>query len=385
MELNVNRKLLINIFTNAKRITRKKTTLAITSTALLIAKNNIVKIQASNLDTWFEDEIQADIISEGETAIPITEFLNFIKTLDDEIINLKMTESQWLEISTKSSKFNLVCMNPDDFPIIQDLSNISMIEINQYELAEAFRKSSVSVNLNSDKQYYKVICIKQKDNVLQFASTNGGRLTYFESKIDSDIFFKTDENILVQYEGFAEIYNLIKGKKKVKKGFINNKIFIGISVQYFVFKKDNLMIVARLIESDYPDINFLITDIQERDSFKTDVIVGKTYLINLLKKAKSMQNENYKGMVVRLEKNKLTAIFTNPDFGEMKDELKVDYNGDEIELALNPSLLLDVINVMDSNFIRLSIKAKDYPIGILGDKDKGFIGMIMAMRDKKEN
>jgi len=384
MELNVNRKSLINIFTNVKRIARKKTTLATTSTALLIAKNNIVKIQVSNLDTWFEDEIQADVISEGETAIPVTEFLNFIKTLDDETINLKMEETQWLEISTKSSKFNLVCMNPEDFPAIQDLNDISMMEIDQYELAEAFRKSSVSVDLNSGKQYHKVICIKQKDSILQFASIDGDRLTYFESKIDSDI-FKTDENILVQYEGFAEIYNLIKGKKKVKKGFINNKVFIGVNNQYFVFKKDNLMIAARRIDTGYPDYYDLIDEVLNRDKFKTDMIVNKIYLINLLKKAKSMQNENYKGMNIKLEKDKLTVIFTNPDLGEMKDELKVDYNGDEIELILNPSLLLDIINVMDSNFIRLSIKAKDYPIGILGDKDKGFIGMIMAMRDKKEN
>jgi len=380
MELNVNRKSLINIFTNAKRITRKKTTLAITSTALLIAKNNKIKIQASNLDTWFEDEIQADVISEGEIAIPVTEFLNFIKTLDNEIINLKMEETQWLEISAKSSNFNLVCMNPEDFPAIQDLNDISMMEIDQHELAEAFRKSSVSVDLNSNKPYHKVVCIKQKDNILQFVSTDGDRLTYFESKIDSDI-FKTDENILVQYEGFAEIYNLIKGKKKVKKGFINNKVFIGINNQYFVFKKDHLMIVVRRIEADYPDYYDLIDEVLNRDKFKTDMIVDKIHLINLLKKAKSMQGDFYKGMTVKLEKNKLTALFTNPDFGEMKDELKVNYDGDEIELILNPALLLNIINVVDSNFIKLSFKAKDQPVGILGDKDKGFVGLIMPMRD----
>jgi len=104
-------------------------------------------------------------------------------------------------------------------------------------------------------------------------------------------------------------------------------------------------------------------------------------LINLLKKAKSMQSGFYKGVNIKLEKDKLTATFTNPDFGEMKDELKVDYNGDGIELILNPALLLNIINVMDSSFIKLSFKAKDRPVGILGDKDKGFIGIIMPMKD----
>ena len=44
----------------------------------------------------------------------------------------------------------------------------------------------------------------------------------------------------------------------------------------------------------------------------------------------------YKGVIFNFVKNKLIISSTNPDIGESKEDIQIEYNGDPIEVAFNP-------------------------------------------------
>lgn len=80
---------------------------------------------------------------------------------------------------------------------------------------------------------------------------------------------------------------------------------------------------------------------------------------------------------MNIEKNILKMIFINPDTGEMKKDIPVQYNGDNIETSYSPNQFVDFISLMKSDIVDLDIIDSTSPCLITGAQDKETIFVIM--------
>ena len=93
-----------------------------------------------------------------------------------------------------------------------------------------------------------------------------------------------------------------------------------------------------------------------------------------------LATDNYKGAVFTFDDNKLVVTATNPDYGESKEEMEIEFSGDMIEAAFNPKFFLDTLSVIDDAQVVINIVDGNRPCIIEGDTDKTFISIIMPMR-----
>ncbi len=57
---------------------------------------------------------------------------------------------------------------------------------------------------------------------------------------------------------------------------------------------------------------------------------------------------------MNISNNKL-VIFTNSEmYGNAKEELEIDYNSENVEISFNAKYLLEVLNVIDSDKVKIS-------------------------------
>jgi len=100
----------------------------------------------------------------------------------------------------------------------------------------------------------------------------------------------------------------------------------------------------------------------------------------MLKRMSILYSDNYKAVMFNFNKDKLMITATNPDVGESKEDIDIDYKGGKIETAFNPKFFIETLNMIDDDDIVLYITDEQKPCFIEGNKDKQFLSVIMPMR-----
>ena len=78
--------------------------------------------------------------------------------------------------------------------------------------------------------------------------------------------------------------------------------------------------------------------------------------------------------------NKLTLTSQNMDIGSAKEELLINYTGDDLTLGFNGKYFVEALQVMKSTTIKAYINTERSPCLIEGDDDPGFMSIIMPMK-----
>ena len=106
----------------------------------------------------------------------------------------------------------------------------------------------------------------------------------------------------------------------------------------------------------------------------------KSLFLMMLKRMSILSSENYKGVIFNFLKDKLLVTSTNPDIGESKEEMEIDYDGQQIEVAFNPRYFIETLNVIEDENIVVNIINDEKPCIIEGETEKDFLSVVMPMR-----
>jgi DNA polymerase-3 subunit beta len=150
---------------------------------------------------------------------------------------------------------------------------------------------------------------------------------------------------------------------------------IGFKEKNCVAKKENAFLVMRLLEAKFPDYNAVIPK-----EGKYALEVGRTSLMEAMRKMLILSNERYRAVKIALESDVMELVSTNPDLGEAQESMEVDFKGERLEAGFNPRYFIDVLQSMESEKVILGFVDNSKPCTLKGDADEGFLGLIMPMR-----
>ena len=122
MEFTIDRDSFLKSLSHANGIIEKKTTLPILSNVLIEAKNSKIKITATDLDIiYFEEIVPQKINKEGSTTTSSNILYDILRKLQSGTkVELCLMNSNKLKLVSGNSKFNLLCMPADNFPLSEE-------------------------------------------------------------------------------------------------------------------------------------------------------------------------------------------------------------------------------------------------------------------------
>ena len=133
--------------------------------------------------------------------------------------------------------------------------------------------------------------------------------------------------------------------------------------------------VSKLIDGNYP--NYL--QVVPAKSTKK-VAVSKDVFTHAVKRVSILSKEKTNAVKLQLEKDRLILSTNNPEVGEAKEELSVDYKGEEITIGFNSRYLMDVLTAMDRANIALELSDALSPCLITEEGDEHYKCVVMPMR-----
>ena len=253
MQITLDRDILLKSLTHAYGIIEKKSTLPILSNVLIEAKNSKVKITGTDLDIIFSEEIQpVSIKKEGSTTTSAGIFYDILrKLLPNSKIEISLNNQNKLILESGNSKFNLLCIPSENFPLSSEDFESKTFNINPKKLLKILNKTKISISGDETRHYLNGIFFhKTKVNdktYLTGVSTDSHRLSSSSLEIEANTEF---EPIIIPKKTIFQLLSLLEET--------TNDVKISSSKSKIKFVMDNGILISKVIDGKFPDYTKVI-------------------------------------------------------------------------------------------------------------------------------
>ena len=369
MKFSVNQKDLQNSLNYCQGVVEKRSTLPILSNVLLEAKNENLKITATDLDLIFIQNISnIEITKEGETTTSCSIMYDIVRKFNNEKkVNFNLVSENKINLESDKSSFNLNCLKASEFPITESDFNENKFLLNSKKLLKLLNKCKFSISNDETRHYLSGIFLHLTDNedkkFLTAVATDSHRMAISKTLMSEEINFEPVIlpkktifqlcSLLDDYDGDVKISNV---KTKIK------------------FEFNNIILISKLIDGKFPNYFQVIP----KDNQKKLEIDLKPFLTSVDRVA-SVSLDKKDGLRMNLINNNLNLSVNNSNSGDGKETLAVNFDH-EIDISFNPRYLIDVASNMDGNKIEIYLKESGSPALIKDPSDFDSIYVIMPMK-----
>lgn len=367
MKFKINKDEFLNQISLVQSIVEKRNTMPILSNVLINVYENFIELMATDLEVGLKSTFSAKVELIGSTTVSAKKLFEIVRELPEKDIIFEQSDKD-LKITCNRINFKLVCISPDEFPSFPTFSEFEFLSIEEKTLKEMIDKTIYATSMEESRFslngiYLETDLLDKKK--LRMVATDGHRLAMIDKKIFDEIPFT--KNVIIPKKGFQEIRKILSNT--------DQKVFIGIFENNCVFKKGNITIFIRLMEGEFPDYKEVIP----KDN-KNIIILNRLEILEALKRISLLSTERFKSVLFDIEENIIKLYSNNPDIGEGEEILEVKYLGNPLSIAFNARYLIDILNVIKSEYIRFELKDAESPCIIRTEDDIDYVCVVMPMR-----
>lgn len=328
-----------------------------------------IKLTATDLDLTIITMVQAQVKEEGKITLPAKKMSDIVSRLGDSLISIKLnSETNIVNITNKNTTFDIIGISASEFHSPEQeikLKEESEIEIELKPFEKAIKQAGFAAAGYETNNLLSGIICDISENILEMASTDGNRLARTREKIENK--GKKSQLIIPSktLQEFEKMSSFIE-EEKVKLYTDKTKIII---------KSENIMIISRLMEGQYPKYNQLIP--QESPKI---AIVDISQLTAALERVAIMVNERTSIVKFEFEQGKMILSADTPDSGASKDEIIIDYKEEPIKIAFNYKYVLESLKNMETKEVKIGLNTSLSATVLRPNNEDDYICLIMPVQ-----
>jgi DNA polymerase-3 subunit beta len=371
MKTVVQKGAILPVLSRVQGIAGRKTSLAITTSVLLETTDTGLTLSATDLETGLIGHYPAVVHAKGLVAINARKLFEIVRDFPSNDIALNEVENHWIKIGNEAVEYHIVGMNHEDFPEIPKVDRAEFFEMESSALSGMISKSVVIGAAAEDRRNHIIgVYVEQIEadgkKLLRMVSTDGSRLSKADYVLDPAVQMPGFSSVLIPKKSLVEVGKFLDTESVVRVAFKDNN---------FIVKKDHETIVIRLLEGEFPKYQEIIV---KPDGHR--IKMDRQMFLMMLKRMSILSSDEYKGVIFNFNENQLTISSTNPEIGESKEDMPVEFVGNQINVMFNPRFFIDTLNVIEDENIIVNIVSEDRPCLIEGETDKSYLSVIMPMR-----
>jgi len=370
MKFKIDRSIFFRTLSHLQGIVDKKNSLPILSNILIEAIDNKLILSSTDMDISIIEKIDCNVLESGATTINSQILYDIVRKIDEnKEIEIISNDGKLLTLRADGSRFSLACLPKEDFPIIdQDNSGIN-IKINSKIFFKLIDKTKFAIS-NEETRYFLnglyFNITKEKDNsIVTLVGTDGHRLAKFSHNIEENI--DQVSGVIIPKKTIYELSKLLSET--------DQDVLISISSNKIVFTFDNIIFFSKLIDGSFPDYNRVIP------KENTNILkINRSILLSAVDRVSTIANEKAPVIKFKLFKDILNLNTINNESSTASEDLKINYDGDEIEIGFNSKYIMDIVNNLEDDEISLNLKDNSSPIIALENSNTKLVYVLMPMR-----
>jgi len=368
MQFSVTKDTILEELQLLQGIVEKRTTMPILQNILIKASGNRVEMIGTDLEVGLRTHFEAEVKEEGGVTVSGKKIFEIVKSLRaGEPVLFRQKDGQQMIITSGESEFKVNCIPPDDFPQVAESKFAAKTVFPHDRFREMI--NLVAFAIAQEQRYYlNGALLNVKNNLLEIVSTDGHRLSFASMAVDK---LKVDQpvSVIVAKKTLTEL--LKSDDEKVEFDADENNLF---------FRTKNRTLISRIIESKFPNYEAVIP----KDNPHV-LTVERDTLTQTIRRVSLLSAERSRGIKLTLNKDAkgtMELYSSNPEIGEARDKLDVEYKGPKIEVGFNSQYLLDFLTALSSEKVVFRLKDENSS-ALLQPEPKGDVSALYVLMPMK--
>ena len=147
---------------------------------------------------------------------------------------------------------------------------------------------------------------------------------------------------------------------------------------HLFFRLGERLLVSKRVDDQFPAYEKVIP--KNNDKI---VVCSREELLGAIRRVCLLANERSRAVRFALEAGKMEVSSQNPELGEARETVDVDYNGEAVQVGFNGQYMIDFLNVAGVDKINIELK-DDSSQGMLRPSDQSegrdYRYVVMPMR-----
>lgn len=363
MKLQVTQENLNKALNNVARVAvSSKNPLPILNNVLLRTIDNRLTISATNLEIAITEKIGAKVSSEGAVTIPARLLQEYVASLPSGTIDLQVKDNK-LSISTDGYKSTINGIASDDYPIIPTIEDKNGWSIAAKDFKKGLQQVIFAAAADDTRPILTGVYLHTYNGYLYAVATDSYRLAEKKLvKIDGEV------SLLVPSSSLNDLLRIINDR--------DSDVVICSDGQQALFIVDDIELVTRLVDGNYPDYRKLIPN-----DFQTTSDIDRSEFINATKVAGLFARESAGSIILKFsEDNKeldIQSVASQIGENSSKVSAKISGSGD---VSLNSRYLLDALGAFHGQAISFSCNGKIDPCVLTSADDADYVHVVMPLK-----
>ena len=358
-------------------VVEKRSTIPILSNVLLKAADGRLQIAATDLDVTILSSCAARVTTAGGVTIEAKRLFDIVRSLPDDDVHMNLQENNSVLVESGTAKFRLLGLPAEDYPTLPSVDVKESYTIPLDELKTMVAKVKFAITHEETRFQLNGALLKVQPSKLEMVATDGHRMALINfpqgSGGNGSAKKATDLTILVPRKALEEILRLESSDEE-------GNVRFGVSENHLFFEAGDRKLLARMIDVNFPNYMEVISRDNDRH-----VMVDRERLLSTIRRISLVANERTRAVRFDFAPGKLTVSSTNPELGDARETVPIDYAGNPFFVGLNAAYVTDFLSAVDTPSVALDLKDENSqcigrPSAPSEDLPYEYLYVVMPMR-----
>lgn len=325
-------------------------------TALLGIKLEVsekITLTGSDLETSTKAVISADISEKGIVLVPGRLLAEIARALPAKPISFVLEGSRVL-VTAGSAKFTLPTLPVNEYPTLPGLPDTAG-EIDSDTFATAVNQVAIAAGKDDSLPTLTGVHIEINKNTITLAATDRYRLAVKEiswQPSNSDI----ESATLIRARTLSDAAKSLVSSKKVTFALSatnTNEKLVG-------FVSDEKTMTSRTLDGTFPPFRHLLPS-----ESTAEAVIEVAPLLDSVRRV-ALVTDKTVPLRLSFSKDNLRLEAGAGDDAQATENLDINYTGEEINIAFNPTFLTDGLQAINSQFVHIAFTGDKKPAVLSG-------------------
>ncbi|MGL4340292.1 MAG: DNA polymerase III subunit beta [Rhodoglobus sp.] len=348
MKFQVNRDVFSEAVSFTVKLLPQRTTLPILSGILIEATDKKLTLSSFDYEVSARSEIEAHVEEPGRVLVSGRLLADIASRLPNAPVNFSTKEGK-ITVSCGAGNFTLLSMPVEEYPTLPELSD-KRGSLFAEDFSTAVSQVAVAASRDDVTPVITGVQLEVSATNLSLIATDRYRVAVREISWDSGNSGLESASALIPAKTLMEI-----GKTFGHSGTIAVAITVSDDRELIAFHADKKTVTSLLIKGNFPPVRRLFP--QTVDNY---AVVNTTELIDAVRRV-SLVLEREAALRFTFSSDGVNLEAIGSEQAQASESIDAFLTGDNAVVSLKPQFLLDGLNAVRSEFVRISFTKTDNP------------------------
>ena len=323
-----------------------------------------LRLICTDLALGIETHINATFVEEGSIVLPGKLLNEIVRKLPNEMLTIRVNDQHKASLRCAGSRTTLAGFPGEEYPALPAVEEAELITLPQCMLKEMIQRTSFAIATDEMRPILTGSLFETEENIFSVIALDGFRLA-LRKEIFSNPLPKL--SLVVPGKTVSELAKILEDSEE--------SVHLSFGKTHMLADVGKTRVVARLLEGEFIRYQKILPT-----EWQTRVLVSKKALDEAIDRASLMAREGKTNLIrMHIEEGKM-CITSNAELGEVREEIDIEFEGRELEIAFNVKYMSDTLRAIEDDEIVMRFNSNVSPCVICPPEGERYTYLVLPVR-----